>query len=388
MASPAQLASNHTATGSSHIQPPQSRPVNNTGLPDNIKTGVERLSGYAMDDVKVHYNSSKPAQLQAHAYAQGTDIHIAPGQEQHVAHEAWHVVQQKQGRVKPTRQMKGKVNINDDHGLETEADVMGAKAISVNVASTPQSPPSFNNNLNAQPIQQSPIIQQYSMGEKAIQTEIKLHSQDSSRGPGITNSTLLVLEVYNQLRIEHDLGDKEIKSEKEGRRLMISKGIFDEEDADYLQTQAGLVHKAKGNRGELLRLQALDKIDRSYDEIDNKYGHHIFQGDTKKGVPTGFHSQADGSTTHEAYGTRTDLGQGVYQQSVRLRGNPEATKPIQSTFFPDDATHEHVIKAIASVYKAGFRTVTHVHDSVNGLELKKTGDTIYPAGGDDNRLAE
>ncbi len=84
-----------------------------------------------MDDVKVHYNSHKPAQLQAHAYAQGTDIHLAPGQEQHLPHEAWHVVQQKQGRVQPTMQMKGKVNINDDKGLEKEADIMGQKALYV-----------------------------------------------------------------------------------------------------------------------------------------------------------------------------------------------------------------------------------------------------------------
>ena len=46
-------------------------------LPDNVKQGVESLSGISMDDVKVHYNSAKPAQLNAHAYAQGTDIHIA-----------------------------------------------------------------------------------------------------------------------------------------------------------------------------------------------------------------------------------------------------------------------------------------------------------------------
>ena len=56
-------------------------PPNNTGLPDNLKTGVEQLSGMSLDDVKVHYNSDKPAQLQAHAYAQGTDIHLASGQE-------------------------------------------------------------------------------------------------------------------------------------------------------------------------------------------------------------------------------------------------------------------------------------------------------------------
>jgi hypothetical protein len=102
---------------------------NKTGLPDNLKSGVENLSGHSLDDVKVHYGSSKPAELQAHAYAQGTDIHIAPGQEKHLPHEAWHVAQQKQGRVKPTRQLKGMTNINDDAGLEKEADVMGAKAL-------------------------------------------------------------------------------------------------------------------------------------------------------------------------------------------------------------------------------------------------------------------
>ncbi len=104
------------------------QPKNDTGLPDNLKAGVENLSGYSLDDVKVHYNSDKPAQMQAHAYAQGTDIHVAPGQEQHLPHEAWHVVQQKQGRVKATRQLKGGVNVNDNAGLEKEADVMGRKA--------------------------------------------------------------------------------------------------------------------------------------------------------------------------------------------------------------------------------------------------------------------
>lgn len=82
---------------------------NDTGLPDSLKAGVEKLSGISLDDVNVHYNSAQPAQLQAHAYAQGTDIHLAPGQEKHLPHEAWHVVQQKQGRVKPTAQMNSPV---------------------------------------------------------------------------------------------------------------------------------------------------------------------------------------------------------------------------------------------------------------------------------------
>ena len=107
------------------------REENKTGLPDGLKSGMESISGMSLSDVKVHRNSDKPAQLQAHAYAQGTDIHLGPGQEKHLPHELGHVVQQKEGRVKPTVQLKGKVNINDDSGLEKEADVLGQKANSV-----------------------------------------------------------------------------------------------------------------------------------------------------------------------------------------------------------------------------------------------------------------
>lgn len=100
---------------------------NRTGLPDDLKAGAERLSGLSMDDVRVHYNSDKPAAVQARAYAQGAEIHVGPGQEAHLAHEAWHVVQQKQGRVPTTRQARG-VEINDDPGLEGEAEAMGREA--------------------------------------------------------------------------------------------------------------------------------------------------------------------------------------------------------------------------------------------------------------------
>ena len=99
-----------------------------TGLPDVLRAGVELLSGHSLDDVQVHYNSAKPAQLQAHAYAQGTDIHLGPGQEKHLPREAWHVVQQKQGRVHATRQAAGQP-INDDAGLEQEADALGRRAL-------------------------------------------------------------------------------------------------------------------------------------------------------------------------------------------------------------------------------------------------------------------
>jgi hypothetical protein len=130
----AQRALGETLSAASTAQ----RVANRTGLPDALKAGVETLSGMSMDDVRVHRNSGQPAQLQAHAYARGTDIHLAPGQERHLPHEAWHVAQQKQGRVTPTMQMKG-VSINDDVALEREADVMGARAAQLRAAGAPAS---------------------------------------------------------------------------------------------------------------------------------------------------------------------------------------------------------------------------------------------------------
>ena len=97
-------------------------------IPDPLKTNLEQLSGMDLSGVRVHYNSSKPAKIDALAYTQGQEVHIGPGQEKHLPHEGWHVVQQMQGRVNPTMQAKG-VSINDDVGLEREADEIGTKAL-------------------------------------------------------------------------------------------------------------------------------------------------------------------------------------------------------------------------------------------------------------------
>ena len=99
------------------------------GLPASLRSGIESLSGMDMSGVRVHYASSGPAQLNALAYAQGSHIHLARGEEKHLPHEAWHVVQQRQGRVPPTMQLGG-APVNDDARLEREADTMGRRAVS------------------------------------------------------------------------------------------------------------------------------------------------------------------------------------------------------------------------------------------------------------------
>lgn len=149
---------------------PAQRKANRTGLPDALKAGVENLSGVSMDGVRVHYNSPAPAQLQARAYTRGSDIHVAPNQERHLPHEAWHVAQQRQGRVKQTLQAYG-VPINDSPELESEADAMGDRAQKVGRSLAPTAQPTAHDETQARPAAQlkagangtggTPVVQRF-----------------------------------------------------------------------------------------------------------------------------------------------------------------------------------------------------------------------------------
>ncbi|MBS0032290.1 eCIS core domain-containing protein [Chitinophaga sp. 22321] len=202
-------AANHSSEGGISIVPPaspgfiaptaagnlSSSPVqfksNRTGMPDKLKNGIESMSGLAMDDVRVHYNSDQPAQMNALAYAQGTDIHIASGQEEHLPHEAWHVVQQKQGRVPVTRQMKS-IGINDDTALEREADAMGAKAWHAEPA--------------AQPLQRMPVTGSVTQmvrrtGLFGVEAEVLggvfvIRAEKGSEGQNLIESENITLEEF------------------------------------------------------------------------------------------------------------------------------------------------------------------------------------------------
>lgn len=184
-------------SGATDTQPQQAARANNTGLPDNLKSGIESLSGMSMDNVKVHYNSSQPAQLQALAYAQGNDIHVGPGQEQHLPHEAWHVVQQRQGRVQPTMQMKGGVPVNDDSGLEEEADVMGAKALQAKSAAPAMS--LKTSSLNAKPVAQR-LLRKHAV--RADEGEI----YTPASGPGFINMYQLLMAQDSTVLVEGSPG--------------------------------------------------------------------------------------------------------------------------------------------------------------------------------------
>jgi len=111
---------------------PAQKKENQTGLPDHVKDRVESSFNTDFSDVRVHADSGKATQVGALAYTQGSDIHFAPGQfspdsgsgRQLLGHELTHVVQQRQGRVRPTTEVNG-MPVNDSAALEREADIQG-----------------------------------------------------------------------------------------------------------------------------------------------------------------------------------------------------------------------------------------------------------------------
>ncbi len=95
-----------------------------TGIPGKMRRRFEENSGLSFQDVRVHYSSPLPEQVQAKAFTSGTQVFIGPGQERWLSHELGHVIQQKRGRVAPTVRVNGHP-VNDSGTLEREADALG-----------------------------------------------------------------------------------------------------------------------------------------------------------------------------------------------------------------------------------------------------------------------
>lgn len=71
------------------------KPAATSELPTEARSSVETLSGIS-DSPRVApaAGDSGNPMLSSLAYAQGSRVQVAPGQEKHLPHEAWHVVQQ------------------------------------------------------------------------------------------------------------------------------------------------------------------------------------------------------------------------------------------------------------------------------------------------------
>jgi len=135
-ASPASLRALGAAAGNAAVQrkvsagtqPPMLPVSEPTPAPAPASPSMERTFGAGFEGVQVSNGASAPA-MGAAAYTQGDAIGAGAGAPAGlIGHEAWHVTQQRQGRVQPTTSVNGAA-INDNAGLEREADVMGARAL-------------------------------------------------------------------------------------------------------------------------------------------------------------------------------------------------------------------------------------------------------------------
>lgn len=100
---------------------------------------MEDAGGVDLADVRVHSGSSAPARHEADAYTAGGEIFLGPRGDDLLAHELWHVVQQRQGRVAASLRAAG-MPVNEDPALEREADSAAAGRPPATVAPAIASP--------------------------------------------------------------------------------------------------------------------------------------------------------------------------------------------------------------------------------------------------------
>ena len=82
-----------------------------------VGSGIQGLAGMSMDNVRVHQGGGGANAQGAQAFTKGSDIQFKPGQDKLLAHEATHVVQQKQGAVKP---VGGPSGLPAEHVLQSK----------------------------------------------------------------------------------------------------------------------------------------------------------------------------------------------------------------------------------------------------------------------------
>ena len=107
-----------------------------TSLPESLQAKMEDSFGTDFGNVNIHKNDRSAAQIGALAYTKGNNVHFAPEQynpgsqkgQELIGHELTHVVQQREGKVTATLHGKGML-INDNPGLEKEADIKGKRAV-------------------------------------------------------------------------------------------------------------------------------------------------------------------------------------------------------------------------------------------------------------------
>lgn len=134
----------------------QLKRINSNGMSEETLNKMSNSFGEDFSNVNIHSDSKSAVDVGALAYTQGNDIHFAPGQydpasssgQSLLGHELTHIVQQREGRVQANNEING-MPLNDDKGLEQEADEKGAQVAQQQKAETPTTSSKPNTNLTS-----------------------------------------------------------------------------------------------------------------------------------------------------------------------------------------------------------------------------------------------
>ncbi len=138
---------------------------------------------YDFSSVRVHTNakaeqSSKA--IKALAYTVGRNIVFGKNQYRPeseagkflIGHELAHVIQQGEGRVQPNTELQGQA-VNNDPGLESEANDMGRKAAQMKTSTSGEEPKQLKTNIN-QTIQRTPE-EDAAAANEALDRQVDIH---------------------------------------------------------------------------------------------------------------------------------------------------------------------------------------------------------------------
>jgi hypothetical protein len=353
---------------------PAGKTQSGPGLPAPLKAGIEQLSGIAMDGVRVHRDSPEPAKVGALAYARGSDIHLGPGQEQHLPHEAWHVVQQAQGRVKATTQLKDGVPVNDDAGLEEEADAMGAKAL---LLAGPR------REAAAIPVQRSAANSAFSKAGNPILQGMWLNVDGKELEEG-----LLERAHGDPLGTLLDLGTsagRPAAIELAARWAAAAKANQSEAQEQVVTWLSETLHEKNFRIDELLN-GSLQRLAAAAEPMDEGYGHPVEQSEAEAGeaaekdMVAGDHAEDDGGDVAEQPLKPGDLVlpniEALHQEALATA--LKAQKPDLYQKFIDLANIRKVKPSLLIFlhwYNAGVLTRSQVTNLLFAQLKRKAGDS-------------
>lgn len=194
---------------SSPLQKKEETKVEGSGgrLPEEVRGKMESAIGTDFSGVQVHANSDKAVEAGALAYTQGSEIHFAPGQynpnskqgQELLAHELTHVNQQSEGRVKSNGEVAG-MPLNDDKGLEKEADDVAARVSGADMSASPA-------RAKKKPLKTSGqgSVQRFKMRDSDIARYPKFADFVANQMPNNINDPRLVhfLKVYGENKSEN-----------------------------------------------------------------------------------------------------------------------------------------------------------------------------------------